>query len=41
MTVTVDQSIALDSLIFDHNAGDHHEHPRTGCAGCLLSGALE
>ena len=29
------------SLGESHIAGSHDEHPYPGCAGCLLSGALD
>lgn len=40
-TVTPKQAEILATYVYDHNDGRHQERPRSGCAGCLLSGALE
>lgn len=40
-TVTQDQRRILNELVDEHNTGLHQSNPSPGCAGCLLSGALD
>ena len=40
-TVTPKQSRILREMGDEHAVGLHFKRPRPGCAGCLLSGALD